>query len=188
LNNLGVRVAALEARDELVEQLGKPDAAKRARPELLDESPVHQLQPLGDGEDLPHAPRDLGVGSVGDLLGEVLHRGGIRRDAEQAGAGFVMQLVGDLATLLLLHRDELLIEAAVLVARRIEGTGQHIEAIGDDGELLDLGRPEARGVMAVLEIEHAEGEIGERIEDPAEHHKEHARIKASSRSQTRASE
>ena len=81
-----------------------------------------------------------------------------------------MQLVGDLAPLLLLHGDELTVEPAVLVARGVERARQRVEALGDDGKLLDLGQPESRRVMAVLEAQHASGEMGERIEHAAEHH------------------
>ena len=55
------------------------------------------------------------------------------------------------AALLLLHGDELAIEAAILVARGVERAGERVEALGDDGKLLDLRRIEPRRVMAVLE-------------------------------------
>ena len=50
-----VGVTALEAGDQLVEQLGELDAAERAGPELLQQRAVHQLQPLDDGENLADA-------------------------------------------------------------------------------------------------------------------------------------
>ena len=54
-----------------------------------------------------------------------------------------MQLVGDLAPLLLLHGDELAVEPAVLVARGVERAGERVEALGDDGKLLDLRQRQA---------------------------------------------
>ncbi len=80
-----------------------------------------------------------------------------------------MQLVGDLAPLLLLHGDELAIEPAVLVARGVERAGERVEALGDDGKLLDLRQSEPRGVVTVLQIEHAPREMRERVEHAAEH-------------------
>ena len=85
-----------------------------------------------------------------------------------------MQLVGDLAALLLLHGDQLPIEAGVLLPRHIKRFGERIEAVGDDGKLLHLWGLQTRGVMAVLELQHAAGETAKRIEDAAEHHIEHA--------------
>ena len=170
MGNLGIRVTPLKARDQLVKKLSDPDPAERARAELLEQRPVHQLQPLGDGQNFADALRDLALASIGKLIGEVFDRGGVRRDAEQARTGFVMELVGNLPPLLLLHGDELPIEAAVLIARRVEGAGKSVEAGGDDGEFLDLGCPQPRGVMAVLQIEHAAREVRERIKDAAKHH------------------
>ena len=75
----------------------------RPRPELLEQSAVHQLQPLDDPENLANAVVDLGSARIGQLTGDGLDRGCVRGDAEQARTGFVMQLVGDLPPLLLLH-------------------------------------------------------------------------------------
>ena len=72
--HLRLRMAALEADDKLVEQLGELDAAERPGPELLQESAVHQLEPLGDRENLADATRNLGGALVGELIGEVLDR------------------------------------------------------------------------------------------------------------------
>ncbi len=72
--DMRVGVAALEAGDQLVEKLGELDPAERARPELLEQRPVQQLEPLGDGENLADAPGDLGGALVGQLIGKVLDR------------------------------------------------------------------------------------------------------------------
>ena len=80
------------------------------------------------------------VRRIGHLIGDGLDRGRIGGDAEQAGTGLVMQLVGDLAPLLLLHGDELAVEPAIFLAGDVERLGERVEAAGDDGELLDLRR------------------------------------------------
>ena len=127
------------------------DPAERPGPELLQQRPVHQLETLGDGEDLADATGDLGGALVGQLVGEILDRGGVGGDAEQAGPRLVVQLVGDVAALLLLHGDELAIEPAILVAGGVERAGQRVEALGDDGKLLHLRQRQARRVMTVLQ-------------------------------------
>ena len=119
-------MAALEADDKLIEQLGELDAAERPGPKLLQESAVHHLETLGDREDLADATRNLAGALVGELIGEILDRRGIGGDAEQARPGLVVQLVGDRAALLLLHGDELAIEAAILVARGVDHSARAI--------------------------------------------------------------
>ena len=107
-----VGMAAAKIVDQVVEQTGQIEMAERPWPELLEQRAVHQLQPLGDRQDLGHAARNLGGAVIRDLGGRGLDRGGIGDDAEQAGAGLVVQLGGDLAPLLLLHRDQLADRAA----------------------------------------------------------------------------
>jgi hypothetical protein len=49
-------MAALEADNELIEEVGKLDAAQGTGPQLLEQRAVHQLEPLGDRENLADAP------------------------------------------------------------------------------------------------------------------------------------
>ncbi len=167
-------MAPLEAGDQLVDELGEADAAMRSWAQLLQKRAVHGFQTLDDAVDLADAVGDLGGARIFQLIGDGLDRRRIGGDAEQAGAGLVVQLVGDLAALLFLHRDQLPVEPAIFLPRHIERLGQRVEAIGDDGELLHLRRLKARGIMAILEFQHAAREIGERIEQAAEHDIEHA--------------
>ncbi len=50
-----------------------------------------------------------------------------------------MQLVGNLAALLLLHGYELPVEAPVLVARCPERGRKHVETVGNGGKLPHFG-------------------------------------------------
>ena len=136
----------------------RADPSMRPGAELLQQRAVHQLQPLDDGENLADAVRDLVRARTVLLIGDGLDGRRVRGDAEQAGTGLVMQLVGDLAPLLLLHGDQLPIQPAVLLPRHFERLGERVEAVGDDGKLLHLRRSQPRGVVTVLELEHAAGE------------------------------
>ena len=100
-----------------------------------------------------------------------------------------MQLVGDVAPLLFLHRDELPVEAAILLACEYPALGERVEAVGDDGEFLHLWRGQARRVVPVPEPCHAAGQVLQRVQHPAEHDiKKKIRMSASSASRTMASE
>ena len=149
------------------------DAAERDRTQLLQQRAVQQLETLGDRQDLADAPGDFGGAFIGQLVGEILDRRGVGGDAEQARTRLVMQLVGDLAPLLLLHGDELAIEPAVFVARGVERAGERVEPLGDDGELLHLRQGKPRRVVTVFEAEHALRQMRERIEHAAEHDIKH---------------
>lgn len=65
------------------------------------------------------------------------------------------------------------VEAAVFLAGDIERLGKRVEAVGEDGKLLDLRRRQARRVMAILQPRHAAGQTLQRIEHAAEHDIEH---------------
>src|ERR1041384_7068216 len=95
--------------------------------ELLQQRPFHQLEPLGDLQDLADAPRDLCRALIRSLIGERLDRRGVGGYAEQAGASLIVQFVGDLAALFFLHADELTIEPAVLVPRRAKRGRERVE-------------------------------------------------------------
>ena len=155
--DLRIGMTALEAGDQLIDQIGQADAPVRPRPELFQKRPVHQLQPLDDAENFADAVSDAGGARIGQLIGDGLNGGCVRGDAKQAGSGFVMQLVGNVAPLLFLHRDELPVEAAILFAGDIERAGERVEAVGDDGKLLHLGRGETRCVMTVLQASPCRG-------------------------------
>ena len=66
---------------------------------------------------------------LGRLVGQPPDRGDVGGDAEQAGTRLVVQLVGDLPALVLLHGDEVAIEAAVLRPRLLQRFGQRVEAL-----------------------------------------------------------
>src|SRR5581483_5035377 len=106
----------LEANAQLVEKIGKLDAAQGTGSQLLQQRAVQQLEALGDRKNLADPPRDLRAAIVAELIGQILNRRRVGGDPEQAGAGLVVQLVRDGATLLLLDGDELAIEATVLLA------------------------------------------------------------------------
>ena len=57
-------MTALEAGDQLVEQLAELHAAERAGPQLLQQRAVQQLEALGDGENLADAARDHLAGAA----------------------------------------------------------------------------------------------------------------------------
>ena len=57
--DMRVGMTALEAGNELVEELDELHAAERARPQLLQQRAIEQLEALGDGENLADAAGDL---------------------------------------------------------------------------------------------------------------------------------
>jgi hypothetical protein len=127
-------MAALEAGDQLIDKLGQTNMPMGPRPELFEERTIQQLQPLDDAENFADAVDDPSGSRIGQLVGNGLNGGCVRGDPEQAGTGFVMQLVGNVAPLLFLHRDELPVEAAVFLAGDIERAGERVEAAGDDSQ------------------------------------------------------
>src|SRR5262249_35032052 len=164
-----IGMTALEACDQLIEKRQKFHSPERARPELLQQRPIQQFEPLGDRQDLADAPRDFGVAPIWLLIGKPLDRGGAGGDAEQAWSRLVVQLVSDRPPLLLLHADELAIEPAVLIARNAERTRERIEAFGERCEFLDLRQSKPRRVVSLFEADHSPGEIGKGVKKAAEH-------------------
>ena len=65
----------------------------------------------------------------GASLGETSDRGDVGRYPEQARTSLVVQLVGDLPPLVLLHGDEVAIEPAVLGACLLQRLGQRVEPL-----------------------------------------------------------
>ena len=60
----------------------------------------------------------------------------------------------------------------ILGAGPVERFGEVVEALGDRRQLLHLRLLDAGGVLPVLELHHAAGKIGERLEHASEDEKE----------------
>jgi hypothetical protein len=182
-------IAALEFRDELGHKLRERDASERHRAQPLQETAVHVLQSLGDRQNLGDAVLHLLRLLAAHLLALLADRGGIDRDAEQAGTDLVVKLVGDEAALLLLHRDQIAIEAVILLAGGAECGGELVEAARDRADLAHLRRREAKLEVAVLEPAHAARQRDEGIENVSQHgveHRHHQRVGAEPQGRERA--
>src|SRR3954469_11897891 len=85
-----------------------------------------------------------------------------------ARADFVVQLERSAAPLVVLGRDQPMVELLVLAAGGVERLRERIEAVGDGGKLLRAGSWQPYPKVALLEVGEAAGDAGERVKHPSE--------------------
>ena len=79
-----------------------------------------------------------------------------------------MQFERGAAPLVVLGRDQPMVELLVLAAGGVQRLRERIEAVGDGGKLLRAGSWQPYPIVALLEVGEAAGDAGERIEHPSE--------------------
>ena len=163
-------MAAFKSAHQAADQLAQRDAPQLDRPEPPQQVAIDHLETLGDRQDLADPLLDRHGFRYLSLVGEAADRRDIRRDAEQTGTRLVVQLVGDLPPLILLHVDDVPVEAAILRPGFFQRFRQRVEARGDTCQLAHLRLGKARAEMSVLEFLHTAGKIEERVEQAAEDH------------------
>ncbi len=98
----------------------------------------------------------------------------MRLEPEQVRTDLIVQLERSASPLVVLRRDQPMVELFVLGARGLERLRQRVESIGDGGELLCLRSRQPHPVIVMLEVGEAAGNPGERIEHPPEENIENA--------------
>jgi len=85
-----------------------------------------------------------------------------------------VQLERGASPLIVLRRDQTMVERFVLAAQCVERLRERIEPVGDGGEFLCLWPRQPHSVIAPLKVGEAAGNAGQGIEHPAEKNIENA--------------
>ncbi len=161
-------MASLKFAHEIAHHVSQRRAAESHGSQLLQQRAVHKVEVIGDFQNLTDMCEDLFRCAAPTLGVEAPDRQGVRHDAEQARACFIVKFGSNLAPLVLLDANQLAVEPRILITRFVEGAGQLIEPVGDRGEFLHLRRLNAGIVVAGFEFAHAARYARQRIEHAPE--------------------
>jgi hypothetical protein len=120
---------------------------------------------LDDGQTVTHKFFELGAARIREPCDSACDRAGIGLEARQARPDLNVQLQRGAFSLVVLRRDQAMVERLILSSRSIERMRQRIEAFGNGGELLRFGGA-ANPVIATFEIGETMSYSSEWVEHP----------------------